>query len=76
MSRSNLGSNVRGGKGKRRGKESDISDEVPEPIMTTKKLFKCPVCNSLFSSKKDYISHAMAIHQLFRPETEMSPATA
>ncbi|MCW4018253.1 MAG: hypothetical protein NWF00_06205 [Candidatus Bathyarchaeota archaeon] len=49
--------------------------DIPEPKEAEHNMLKCPICNAIFASKEDYISHALAKHQPAVQEMEMSPAT-
>ena len=68
MSKINPGSN--------RNEDNDLATatpgmvdvNIPEPEMLEKGKFQCTVCNAIFNSKEDYISHALARHQM--PETQ------
>jgi len=38
--------------------------DIPEPIALGKGRFQCPVCDNTYGSREDYISHALAHHQI------------
>jgi len=38
--------------------------DIPEPKALGKGKFQCPVCDNTYSSRQDYISHALAHHQI------------
>lgn len=47
--------------------------DIPEPKQLEKNKLQCPACERTFNSKEDYISHALARHQLSRePNMEES----
>lgn len=37
---------------------------IPEAITTAKGEFECPLCHTVFKKRQDYLSHAMARHQV------------
>lgn len=76
MPKINPGSNVHGDNDTETARAGGMQDiNIPEPKMTEDYMLQCPICNSLFSSREDYISHVMARHQPPSTETEMSHAT-
>ncbi len=74
MGKINPGSNVHGDNDTRTARPGGMQDvDIPEPKPAEKGMLQCPMCNSVFSSKADYISHALAKHQPVTPETQMYP---
>ncbi len=41
----------------------DQMQDIPEPKMVDKNKFQCPVCNRVFDSREDYISHSLTMHE-------------
>jgi hypothetical protein len=75
MPKINPGSNVHGDNDIQTARAGGMQDiDIPEPKMAEKGMLQCPVCNSLFSSREDYISHALSRHQPVTPETETGTA--
>lgn len=71
MSKINPGSN--------RNEDNDLATtapggmvDIPEPTMTEKGKYQCPRCEKIFNSKEDYISHALAHHQMPPLSKDMS----
>jgi hypothetical protein len=62
MSKINPGSNVNEDNDLKTG-STKMPNDFPEPKVLGKGKFQCPVCNNTFSSRQDYISHALARHQ-------------
>lgn len=75
MSKINPGSN--------RNEDNDVSNaspgmwdvNIPEPKRLEKNKLECPVCDKIYNSKEDYISHALAQHQV-QAETVMEEKKA
>ena len=57
----NPGSNVHGDNKATKGTVGAV--DIPEPIMSAKDTYQCPVCDATFSSRADYDSHFLARHQ-------------
>ncbi len=72
MPKINPGSNVYGDNDTKTARAGGMQDvEIAEPKMTQDGKYQCTMCNAIFTTKEDYISHAMAKHQPVTPETEM-----
>ncbi len=64
LSKINPGTNVYGDNDVSTAQPGGMEDiKIPDPKMLEKGKFQCPVCNAVFKSKEDYISHALAEHQ-------------
>jgi tRNA U54 and U55 pseudouridine synthase Pus10 len=63
MVRINPGSNVHGDNKTGTALPAMHNVNYPEPIVLEKDRLQCPICENIFDSREDYISHAMARHQ-------------
>ncbi|HMK95504.1 MAG TPA: DUF5752 family protein [Candidatus Limnocylindrales bacterium] len=66
MSKINPGSNVNEDNDLRTATPGAPYVDIPEPKIVEKGKFQCPVCDTTYRSREDYISHAMALHQVCR----------
>jgi hypothetical protein len=64
LSKINPGSNVYEDNDLKTAVPGMLDVDIPEPIMLEHGRFECPVCHETYRSKEDYISHAMARHQM------------
>ena len=61
LSKSNPGSNVHGDNDTQKARAGGMQDiEIPEPKKLTNGKYQCTLCNEIFGSREDYISHALA----------------
>jgi hypothetical protein len=61
LSKINPGSNVHGDNDTQTAHAGGMQDiEIPEPKKLEKGKYQCPLCKEVFSSREDYISHALA----------------
>ncbi len=71
MTKINPGSNVHGDNDTKTARAGGMQDvNIPEPRMEGNS-FICTICDGVFSTREDYISHALSKHQPVTPETEM-----
>ena len=67
----NPGSNINKDNDLRTATPGMLNVDIPEPKMLEKGEFQCPICDRTFNSKEDYLSHAMAHHQMTHSKTEL-----
>ena len=71
MSKINPGSNVHGDNDLQTAHAGGMEDiDFPEPKVADTGKLQCPVCNRIFNSREDYISHALAQHQTAKSESQ------
>ncbi len=71
MPKLNPGGNVHGDNDTETARAGGMQDvSIPEPKTTEKGKFQCTVCNAVFNSRQDYVSHALAKHQPVTEETQ------
>jgi uncharacterized C2H2 Zn-finger protein len=46
--------------------------DIIDPTVDVKGILHCPICNKVFSSREDYISHALSKHQIGEPKKEQA----
>jgi len=46
--------------------------DIIDPTIDVKGTLRCPLCNKVFSSREDYISHALSKHQTGEPKKEQA----
>jgi uncharacterized C2H2 Zn-finger protein len=61
MSKINPGSNIHGDNDTQTSSKGGMPDII-EPKMDDKNKLHCPLCDGIFSSREDYISHALSKH--------------
>ena len=64
MSKINPGSNLNEDNDVKTGSPNMLDFDIPEPKELGKGKFQCPVCDNTYSSREDYISHALVRHQI------------
>jgi uncharacterized C2H2 Zn-finger protein len=64
LSKINPGSNFHEDNDTQTARPGGLQDtNIIEPIMDGKSKLHCPLCDGIFSSREDYISHALSKHQ-------------